>query len=316
MRGGDEMTEQTEKKIPLEGILGHSRAEKLALAFRRGRKVGTQFRQNRFGMFGLAVLLFVTFMALAGPTIAPENPMELKIPESILPQSPSWNHWFGTDFEDKDVLSQFLWGARVSLIVGIAAALLSASIGTTVGITAGYFGRVSDEVLMRFTDFFLVIPWLPLMIVLIAILGRSFWVVIFVIGIVSWAPTARVVRASTLAIKEKQYIERSIALGAGNTHIVLKHIFPNVFPLIVATTILLVAEAIYSAAFLDFFGLGDPDVVSWGWMLERAHEKSAMLNWYWWWILPPAIGIIMLIMAFYMIGDTLDEILNPRLKRR
>lgn len=302
--------------IPLKEVLGHSKTEKLKLSITSMKRIWMQYKESRFGLFGLAVLIIVTGIAIIGPTIAPQNPLDLREPENLLPQPPSGKYWFGTDFEDKDVWSQFLWGARVSLIVGILAGLLSAIIGTAVGITSGYFGKIADEVLMRFTDFFLVIPWLPLMIVLIAILGRSFWVVIFVIGIVSWAPTARVVRAAVLSIKEKQYIERSIALGAGNSHIIFRHIFPNVFPLIVATSILLVAEAIFSEAFLDFFGLGDPNVVSWGWMLERAHQESAMMHWYWWWILPPALGIILLIMSFYIVGDTLDEILNPRLKRR
>jgi|GEM_PF-101736 len=300
----------------MRNLFGRSKAEKIELTIGKSKDVWGQYKHSRFGMFGLIVLIIVIFIAVFGPTLAPEDPLEPKDPGSQLPQPPSSEYWFGTDFEDKDVWSQFLWGARISLIVGILAGLLSAVIGTTVGITAGYFGRVSDEVLMRFTDFFLVIPWLPLMIVLIAIIGRSFWVVIFVIGIVSWAPTARVVRAAVLSIKQKQYIERSIALGSGTSHIVTRHIFPNVFPIIVATTILLVAEAIFSEAFLDFFGLGDPNVVSWGWMLERAHEYNAMVNWYWWWITPPSLGIIVLIMAFYLIGDTLDDILNPRLKRR
>lgn len=301
----------------LERIIGESRSEKIKLAAMRLKKIWMQFSQNRLGMFAFYVLLVILIIAIIGPSIAQEDPLIPKAhPESQLPQPPSMKYWFGTDYEDKDVWSQFLYGARTSLIVGVLAGLISLIIGTVIGLVAGYFGRAWDEVLMRLTDFFLVIPWFPLMIVLVSILGRNLWVVIFVIGIVSWSPTARIVRAATLSIKEKMYIERSRALGASTFHIIRRHIFPNVFPLIVATSILLIAEAIFSEAFLDFFGLGDPNVVSWGWMLERAHEKSAMLNLWWWWILPPSVGIILLIMSFYLVGDALDEILNPRLKRR
>ena len=301
----------------LEKAIGETRSEKIKLAARQANKIWMQFSQNRIGMFAFYVLLVILIIAVIGPSIAPEDPLKpITAPESQLPQPPSAKHWFGTDFEDKDVWAQFLYGARTSLIVGVLAGLISLVIGTVIGLAAGYFGRAWDEVLMRLTDFFLVIPWFPLMIVLVAILGRNLWVVIFVIGIVSWSPTARVVRAAVLSIKEKMYIERSRALGGSNFHIIKRHIFPNVFPLIVATSILLVAEAIFSEAFLDFFGLGDPNVVSWGWMLERAHDKSAMLNLWWWWILPPSVGIILLIMSFYLVGDTMDEILNPRLKRR
>jgi peptide/nickel transport system permease protein len=307
--------EQRVRKLAM--AIGETRSEKIKLAAKQLNKVWTQFSQNRIGMFAFYVLVIITIIAIIGPSIAPEDPFTpITNPESQLPMPPSEKHWFGTDFESHDVWAQFLYGARTSLIVGLLAGLISLAIGTVVGLVAGYFGRAWDEVLMRLTDFFLVIPWFPLMIVLVAILGRSLWVVIFVIGIVSWSPTARVVRAAVLSIKEKMYIERSRALGASNFHIIQRHIFPNVFPLIVATSILLVAEAIFSEAFLDFFGLGDPNVVSWGWMLERAHDKSAMLNLWWWWILPPSVGIILLIMSFYLVGDTLDEILNPRLKRR
>lgn len=301
----------------LERIIGESRSEKIKLAGLQLKKIWMQFSQNRLGMFAFYVLLVILIMALIGHSIAREDPLLPKTnPESQLPQPPSTKYWFGTDYEDKDVWSQFLYGAETSLLVGVLAGLISLIIGTVIGLVAGYFGRAWDEVLMRLTDFFLVIPWFPLMIVLVSILGRNIWVVIFVIGIVSWSPTARIVRAATLSIKEKMYIERSRALGASTYHIIRRHIFPNVFPLIVATSILLIAEAIFSEAFLDFFGLGDPNRVSWGWMLERAHEKSAMLNLWWWWILPPSVGIILLIMSFYLVGDALDEILNPRLKRR
>jgi peptide/nickel transport system permease protein len=302
----------------IRDALGESGIEKIGLSLTRTKKIWEQYKHNKAGMFALTVFVVILIIAIIGPSIAPQNPLALPEVGNVTetPQPPSGDHWFGTDYKSKDVYSQFLYGARTSLIVGFLAGLISLVIGTLIGLSAGYYGRATDELLMRLTDFFLVIPWFPLMIVLVAILGRSLWIVIFVIGIVSWSPTARVVRAAVLSIKEKQYIERSRALGANNWHIIRRHVFPNVFPLIVATSILLVGEAIFSEAFLDFFGLGDPSVVSWGWMLERAHDGSAMVYGYWWWILPPGVGIILVVMCFYLIGDTLDEILNPRLKRR
>jgi len=302
--------------VEIKEALGESNIEKIKLSFKQLRKIWGQYRQSRSGMFALTVLVIIFIMAVVGPSIALENPSDVKYGGGGLPQPPDGTYWLGTDAQNKDILSQVLYGSGTSLLVGILAGLISLVLGTAIGLTAGYYGRATDELLMRLTDFFLVIPWFPLMIVLVAILGKSLMIVIIVIGVVSWSPTARVVRAAVLSIKEKQYIERSRALGGGTAHIIRRHIFPNVFPLIVATSILLVAEAIFSEAFLDFFGLGDPSVVSWGWMLERAHANGAMLNFWWWWILPPGAMIILLIMSFYLVGDTLDEILNPRLKHR
>ena len=207
-------------------------------------------------------------------------------------------------------------GSRASLIVGILASLISIVMGTVIGISSGYFGKFTDEVLMRLTDFFLVIPWFSLMIVIASLLGRSFTNVIIVIGITSWPSTARIVRAQVLSVKEMGFVERARAIGAGDGHIIVKHISPNVFPLIFANTVLLVANSIFSEAFLDFFGLGDPNVISWGTMLEEVYKAGAFTSFTWWTILAPGACIVLLIMSFYLIGDALDEILNPRLRRR
>ena len=200
--------------------------------------------------------------------------------------------------------------------MGILASLISIVLGTVVGVTSGYLGKFSDEMLMRFTDFFLVIPWFPFMIVVSFLLGPSFTNVIIVIGITSWPSTARIVRSQVLSVKEKGFVERARCIGAGGGRIVTRHILPNVFPLIFANTILLVANSIFSESFLDFFGLGDPRVVSWGIMLEEAYEWGAFSSFAWWYILAPGACIVILIMSFYLVGDALDEVLNPRLRRR
>ena len=300
----------------IESILGASRTEKIKIAWSKLANIWNEYTKSRVGMVALVTLIIIFAIAIIGPFIAPENPLVPKQFENYTPQPPSDKHWFGTDYEDKDVWSQFLLGGMTALIVSFVAGAISMIIGTLIGILAGYYGKGTDEILMRTTDFFLVIPWFPLMIVLVALLGRSFAVVIFVIGVVSWPDTARIIRAQVLSVKEKMYIERSRALGATDRYIMKTHIFPNVFPLIVVNGIMIIASAIFSESFLDFFGLGDPNTISWGWMLERAQERSAMTNMYWWWVAPPALGIVLLIICFYLIGDTLDSILNPRLKRR
>jgi peptide/nickel transport system permease protein len=299
-------------------LLSESRKEKLYLLVGRARKVGRGFLRNRPGMTGLSVLVFFVIVAVLAPVLVTHaNPNSWSWADSRNSyHEPSREFLFGADFYGKDVYSLTVYGTRASLIVGFAASLISIVLGTTIGLSAGYFGKISDEILMRLTDFFLVIPWFPLMIVLAMLLGKSFTNVIIVIGITSWPSTARIVRSQVLSVKEKTFIERARAIGSGSGHIISKHILPNVFPLIFANTILLIANSIFSESFLDFFGLGDPSVVTWGTMLEIAYEKGAFSSYAWWSIIAPGVCIVVLIMSFYLIGDALDEIMNPKLRRR
>jgi peptide/nickel transport system permease protein len=169
---------------------------------------------------------------------------------------------------------------------------------------------------MRMTDFFLVIPWFPLMIVMMAVLGQKFIWVVVVIGITSWPSTARIVRSQVLTVKERQFIVRAKCVGAPDSHILRTHIMPNVLPLIFANTVLLVAIAIFNEAFLDFFGLGDPTVISWGTMLENAYERDAFIGGAWWWIAAPGAAIVIIVLAFSLVGYAVDDVLNPKLRRR
>jgi len=225
-------------------------------------------------------------------------------------------HIMGTDSFGRDVYSLTIYGARASLEVGLIATLISVALGASIGLAAGYFGRITDEILMRITDFFLVLPWFPLMIVIMAILGREFIWVIVVIGITSWPSTARIVRSQVLSIKERQFVERARCVGAGDGHIIASHIMPNVLPLIFANTVLLISLAIFSEAFLDFFGLGDPDVISWGMMLEEAYDQGAFTQGAWWWIFLPGAAIVIMVLSFSLVGYALDDVLNPKLRRR
>jgi peptide/nickel transport system permease protein len=177
-------------------------------------------------------------------------------------------------------------------------------------------GRDVLAYLITGSDFFLVIPWLPLMMVLAAVLGTSIWNIIIVIGMTSWAGTARVVRAQTLSVREQQFVERTVSIGANSLHIMFRHILPNVFPLIFANTVLVAAVAITSETTLSFLGLGDPTTASWGMMLHYAFESGATSQGAYWFFLPPGMCVVAVVLAFTFMGYAFDEILNPKLRER
>jgi peptide/nickel transport system permease protein len=288
---------------------------KMELRKRKIKEFTHQVRVNKMAFAGTLTLSFFILVAIFGPILVPFNVMEFGLAtEMLMPPSPQ--HILGTDDMGRDVLAYLISGARVSLMVGALATLLSMGIGTLIGIVAGYKGKVIDNVLMRITDFFLVIPWLPLMMVLAAILGTSIWNIILVIGITSWAGTARIVRAQTLSVREQQFVERTVSLGAGSIHIMIHHILPNVFPLIFANTVLIAAAAITSETTLSFLGLGDPSHASWGMMLHYAFETGATSSGAYWYFLPPGLCVVAVVLAFTLMGYAFDEILNPKLRER
>jgi len=225
-------------------------------------------------------------------------------------------HLMGTDQLGRDVFSQMIIAVRITLLVGIVATGMSVIIGTLVGLVAGYYGGIIDSFLMRFTDIFFVIPSLLLMIIIAAVLGPSIITLILVIGLFSWSSTARIVRGQVLTIKERAYIERVRAVGGSNVYIMSKHVLAAVAPLVVANTILVTAWAILSEVVLDFFGLGDPAMISWGTMLYLAFNAGAMSNNLWWLLFPPGIMVILLLLGVSMVGYAMDEIVNPKLRRR
>lgn len=282
---------------------------------RKMQELWESIKKNKMAMVGLATLSIFIAIAIFGPILVPFSTQEFGSVGDIL-RPPSGEHLLGTDDMGRDVLANLMAGARISLLIGGIATVISMAIGTLVGISAGYFGGTVDNLLMRFTDFFLVIPWLPLMMVLAAILGTSIWNIILVIGITSWAGTARVVRAQTLSVKERQFVERTLSLGAGNWHIMWRHILPNVFPLVFANTVLIAATAITSETTLSFLGLGDTAMASWGMMLHYAFECGATGMGAYWYYLPPGICVIAVVLSFTLLGYAFDEILNPKLKER
>lgn len=291
-----------------------------AIAWARRRRAAARtwraYRRSPMGLAGLVILAIFMAVSLLAPVIADSSGLDPTTATGRPLEPPSWRYPLGTDNLGRSVLTLTIWGSRISLLVGLLATLLSMLLGAVIGLAAGYFGGWREGILMRFTDWILVIPFLPLAIVLASLLGRSLWIIIFVIGVTSWPGTARLVRAQTLSVKARPYVERARALGAGHWHLVSRHILPNVFPLIFANTILVVAIAILSETTLSFLGLGDPLRMSWGSILEFAFGAGAATIGAWWWLLAPGAAIVLVVLAFTMCGYALDEILNPRLRQR
>ncbi len=276
-----------------------------------------QYRRNTPGMIGLGILIAVIAMALAAPVLAdPAGLHAVNTTQNPAWASPSEFGPLGTDNLGRSILTQVIWGARISLLVGLAATILAMVIGSTVGIVAGFFGGATGAVLMRLTEWFLVIPFLPLAIVLAAILGPSVENIILVIGITSWPSTARLIRAQVLTLKERLYVDRSRALGASNWRLMSRHILPNVSGLIIANTTLTVPIAILSETTLSFLGLGDPSRASWGKMLQEAFQAGAITEQAWWYYIPPGLGIMLVVLAFTLCGQALEEVFDPRLREQ
>ncbi|MGY2703822.1 MULTISPECIES: ABC transporter permease [unclassified Nocardioides] len=275
-----------------------------------------RFRGNRAGMVGLVVLTLFLLVALCAPLLASAEGLQVTKATGGVLEPPSSEYWLGTDAYGRSVLTLLIWGARISLFVGLMATLISMLIGTLVGLTSGYFGGWVGAVLFRLTEWFLVIPFLPLAIVLATVLGRSLMNIVIVIGVTSWPGTALLIRSQVLSIKERSYVERSRALGAGHRHLIRRHLLPNVVPIVFANTTLTVAVAILSETTLSFLGLGDPTRVSWGSMLDDAYSVGAITTGSWWYFVPPGVCVVLVVLSFTLVGQALEEVLNPKLRER
>ena len=270
--------------------------------------------KHKAGLVGLIILGCFLVVAAFAPVFAPYNPNE-RVGTPFQP--PSFSHLLGTNDIGQDILSEVIFGARISLLIGILSAAVSLVIGTIVGLSAGYLGGKTDIILMRAVDLSLVIPMLPLMILLAAFFGPSFWNIILVIGLLSWASPARVIRSQVLTVKNKGYVESVNVLGASSWYTITRHILPPTMSIIISQLILMSSRAILTEASLSFLGLGDPTKKSWGIILYYAQARSAFLTDAWlWWILPPGILITILVISFAYIGNALEEIVNPRLRRK
>ena len=280
------------------------------------RRTWAEFRRHRTGLFGLTLLAGFGLVALLAPVITDVADLRVTTAPGGVLEPPSGEFLLGTDDSGRPVLTLLIWGARISLLVGLLATAISVGIGTLVGLLSGFLEGWPAAVLFRLTEWFLVIPFLPLAIVLATVLGRGLLTIAVVIGVTSWPATALLIRSQTLSIKERPYLERARVLGAGRRHQVSRHVVPNVMPMIFANTTLTVAVAILSETTLSFLGLGDPTRVSWGSMLQDAFDVGAMTTGAWWFIVPPGICVVLVVLSFTLVGQALEEIFDPRLRRR
>ena len=302
-----------------EGPVERRSARSLIWARRRATLAShwRTFRRSRQGMIGLTVLLVFIGFAIVGPMVIDPASIEPATASGPITAPPSLAYPLGTDNFGRSVLSLVIVGARISLLVGFTAAFGTMLIGATVGISAGYFGGTKiDTALNAFTNWFLVLPWIALAIALTAVIGPTLVNVIVVIAITSWASTARVVRSQSLSIKERPFLERSRALGAGHWHQLSHHMLPTVVPLLFSSAVLMVALAILSETTLSILGLGPAGAITWGQTIKASFNAGAMSAGWWWWLIPPGVAIMMVTLSFTMVGFALDEVLSPRLRER
>jgi peptide/nickel transport system permease protein len=292
--------------------LGHEPGVVAETSARRLRTAVWRLMKDRpSAVLGVVVLGLMILVAVSAPLIAPHGIHE-KIGEPF--SRPGEYPPLGLDDGGTDVLSLLIWGSRISLVVGFAATLVAILIGGTVGIVAGYYGGATDTVLMRITDYFLAIPDVPLMIVVAAIWGPSLSHIILVIGLLLWTSTARIMRAQVKSVRERVYVKRARALGASDGRIVFRHVLPQVAPLLVANTVLTIAVAIFDETALAFLGLSDPSKISWGKMIKNATESAAVSAGAWWAIVPPGVCVAIVILACTLMGQAMEDSLNPRLR--
>jgi peptide/nickel transport system permease protein len=279
---------------------------------RAGR--GTVWRAllgRRSALAGALVLVLLALGAVLAPVVAPYG-LHQQVGAPFDP--PSWSHPLGLDDGGVDMVTLLLWATRISLVVGLAATFVAMVVGGTIGVVAGYAGGVTDTVLMRLTDYFLVVPDVPLMIVVAAIWGPSLFHIVVVIGILLWTSTARIIRAQVMSVRQRVYVKRARALGAGHLRIVARHVLPQVAPLLIANTVLTIAVAIFDETALAFLGLGDPSRISLGKMIENAFQRTAISSGAWWAIVLPGAMVVLLILGCTLVGQALEDTLNPRLR--
>src|SRR5450830_529375 len=267
--------------------------------------------RNKLAMVGLAIVILMAVIAIFSPFIAPYNPID-RIKE-VSQKGPSLQHWFGTDILGRDIFSRVLYGTRISMLVGVVAVAISLAIGLFLGALSGFFGGVSDAVIMRIADIFFAFPYILGAIVIMTVLGPGVLNVFIAIGILGWSSVARLFRSSILSIKEKEYIEAARALGASNSRIIIKHIFPNSFAPIIVYSTMNVGTAIIVEAALSFLGLGvQPPTPSWGKMLS---ESLSYINTSPWMMFFPGLAILITCLGFVLLGDGLRDAFDPKLKR-
>jgi len=310
--------------VTAAAMVTNARNERLRLLARNARSFTVRFLSRRDGAVGLIVLVVFAVLALFPDLfVGPLETATRATGHSLEP--PSGAHIFGTDDLGRDMFNRTVHGARISMTIGLLATLITVVVGTLVGIVSGYVGGRLDSLLMRISDFFLVLPTFVLAIILapviIEVVGveteifgirATLMVIIVVIGLTSWATTARIIRSQVLSLKGRMFVDRARVIGAGPGRIMVHHILPNVMNLIVAQAVLTFAVAVFTETTLSFIGLGDPFQPSWGEILNAAESTGAPGLGAWWYIAPPAASVVLVVLAFTLVGNALDDLLNPK----
>lgn len=275
-------------------------------------------RRDKLALVGAVILITIIIIGIFSDSIAPFEPDARHYDENNKIrrlQPPSKEHWFGTTDVGRDIFSQVVLGTKTALTVGVLAAFLTTFLGATLGIISGYFGGVVDAIIMRVVDFFYAIPFVPFVIVISAVLKPSIWNVIVAVSLLSWRTVARLVRSQVLSIAKRPYIKAARVCGAGDVRIMLKYILPNVIPLILLEMTFMVNWSIMAEASIAFLGFGDPSKPSWGQVLHinfiSGNSRDA-----WWWTAPPGIAIVLLLVSIFFVARALEEVVDPRLRRR
>lgn len=271
-----------------------------------------RFVANPKALFGLTILAIVVLAALFAPLLFPRDPWQMAT-RPFLPPFQDVNFWLGTDMLGRDILAGLVYGAQVSLIVGLVSTLVAVGVGILFGALAGYYGGVIDDALMRITEFFQTIPTFVFALVLVAILSPSVASIILAIGIVSWPPVARLVRGEFASLRSREYVKAAIVLGQSDRQIILTQILPNTMSPVIAMSSLMVASAILTEAAISFLGLGDPNMMSWGYMIGASRT---VIRQAWWMSFFPGIVILLVVLALNLVGDALNDVLNPRLSQK
>ena len=318
----------TAPATPPVAVASSLRAERWRLRMSGARAFARRFAGRADGVLGLAILLVFAVLAIVPDLFV--GPLQNVTAVTGPPfEAPSGAHIFGTDELGRDLLNLTVHGARISMAIGFLATMITILVGALIGVVAGYVGGRLDNLLMRLTDFFLVLPTFVLAIILAPVildiigmdaelfgLRATLIVIVIVIGITSWATTARIIRSQTLSIRERMFVDRARVIGSGSGHIMRRHIFPNVVNLIVAQSVITFASAVFTETSLSFIGLGDPFAPSWGQILDTAQQSGAPGLGAWWYIAPPAVCVVLVVLSFTLVGNALDDILNPKSRLR
>jgi peptide/nickel transport system permease protein len=277
------------------------------------RRFAREFATRPTALAGLAILVAITVLALAAPLFIHASDLDVINAPGPSLAPPSARFPLGTDQAGRSVLLLLIWGTRPSLAIGVIATVLTMILGSAIGLLAGHYGGLLSRVLMAVTDWFIALPALPLAIALAAVLAQGDTSITIAIAVTSWPGTARLIRAQTLAVEARPFVERARALGARDDQLVLRQVLPNVAPFILVSGTLTVAGAILSETTLTFLGLGNPADVSWGSMINQAFNQGAVTSGAWWYVLPPGVAIVLVVLGFTLVGRAVENILNPRM---